>query len=124
MGPGTYRELDNITKKPCMTTLHRPEVALASTEEYFDIQGHLRLLQTSYMPKKEREGYEQMSARVKAKLGSKVNDTLVYRKYRMSKATFDCYSSPGDCVGSLKLRAAAAQAAEQSGGGGSPRLQK
>ena len=58
VGPGTYREIDNITKKPCMTTLHKPEVALASTEEYFDIQGHLRLLQTSYMPKKERTEYE------------------------------------------------------------------
>ena len=60
---------------------------------------------------------------VKAKLGPKVNDTLVYRKYRMSKAPFNCYSSPGAGLGSLKARAAAAQAAEQNGGGGSPRLQ-
>ena len=87
-----------------MASLHQPEVAQASSEGYFDIQGHLRLLQTSYMPKSERAEYEQMSARLKAKHGSKVNDTLVYRRYRMSKATIDLHNSPGDSVGSLKAR--------------------
>ena len=51
-----------------------------------------------------------MAIRVKEQLGtSKVNDTLVYRRYRLSKAAPDYCNSPGDSVGSLKARAAAAR---------------
>ena len=93
-----------------MASINRPEVTLAGPEAYFDLSGHMRVLQVSYMPKTTRNNFEEMAVRMKEQLGtSKVNDTLVYRRYRLNKAIPDYCNSPGDSVGSLKARVAAAR---------------
>ena len=62
VGPGSYTLSNKIesscSRRPCMASIHQPEVALAGTEAFFDLQGHSRILQTSYMPQSARNGFE------------------------------------------------------------------
>ena len=51
VGPGAYTEekvVHLLKKKPCMTTIHRPEIA--PNEYLFQMQGHTRILQPNYLP--------------------------------------------------------------------------
>ena len=98
VGPGSYKD-DPLSAKPCMTTIHRPEVAMDSTETFFDLHGHVRVLQTSYMPRRTYREYSRVATKIKGSLGRKVNDTLIFRRYRQADYC------PGDSVGSLKARA-------------------
>ena len=44
VGPGAYKEekvVHELRKKPCMTTIHRPEIAL--NETHFEMMGHTRI---------------------------------------------------------------------------------
>ena len=61
-----------------MTSIHRPEVS--PNESVFDVQGHMRILQKSYMPKNHQDQFESIMQKYQGRLGRKVNNTLVFRK--------------------------------------------
>ena len=55
VGPGAYTEervVHLLKKKPCMTTIHRPEIS--PNETLFEMQGHTRILQSNYMPRSHK----------------------------------------------------------------------
>ena len=41
-----------------MTTIHRPEIN--ENEEFFEMQGHTRILQANYLPKRDLKEFEAL----------------------------------------------------------------
>ena len=81
VGPGAYTDeqvVRALKKKACMSTFHKPQIA--PNEAFFEMQGHMRILQKNYFPKNHKEAFEALMDKFKDKLGRKVNDTLVFRK--------------------------------------------
>ena len=81
VGPGAYKEeqaIHNLKKKPCMTSIHRPEVS--PNESVFDMQGHMRILQKNYMPRNHQDQFDNIMEKFQGRLGRKVNNTFVFRK--------------------------------------------
>ena len=81
VGPGAYKEEDVVhllRKKPCMTTIHRPEIN--ENEEFFEMQGHTRILQANYLPKERKEEFVSLVEKLQSSLGRKVHDTLAFRR--------------------------------------------
>jgi len=86
VGPGAYKEEDvvrNMKNKPCMTTFVGP--LLCPNEAQFELNGHVRILNPSYLPDRLRESFEHAHEKFKASLGRKVNETLVFT-HTMSKS--------------------------------------
>ena len=55
VGPGAYREekvMELLKKKPCKARFHRPE--LSPDETMFDLQGQMRILQKSFLPRNHK----------------------------------------------------------------------
>ena len=61
-----------------MTAIHRPEIA--HNESIFDMQGHMRIFQKSYMPRNHQEQFDTIMHKYQGRLGRKVNNTFVFRK--------------------------------------------
>ena len=81
VGPGAYKEeqvVHNLKKKPCMTTIRRPEIG--ENEGPYEMQGHTRILQVNYLPKPRREEFKDLIKDVKSKFGTKMNDMIVFQK--------------------------------------------
>ena len=88
VGPGAYTDeqvVRALKKKPCMSTFHRPQIA--DNEVFFEMQGHMRILQKNYFPRSHKEAFETLMDKFKDKLGRKVNDTLVFKKAIIANET-------------------------------------
>ena len=81
VGPGTYNEeeaVSRLKKKPCMSTFLRP--VIGPQESHFEMQGHTRILQASYLPKPAQDTFYNMLGQYQSNLGRKVNHTLVFHE--------------------------------------------
>ena len=61
VGPGAYKEEDVVNmlkKKPCMSTFLRPVVG--PQEAHFEMSGHSRILEPSYLPKPAKQTFLNM----------------------------------------------------------------
>ena len=82
MGPGTYNEEEAVSKlkqKPCMSTFLRPVIG-GQQEAPFEISGHSRIIQASYLPKPVKSTFFNMLGQYESNLGRKVNETMVFHE--------------------------------------------
>ena len=81
VGPGTYKDdeaVKELKKKPCMSSFLKP--LIGPHEGPFEIHGHQRLFQASYLPKPSKNQYYNMLEKYKRGLSRKVNETLVFHE--------------------------------------------
>jgi len=54
-----------------MATIKKAEIA--ENEALFEMQGHLRIFQKNYMPRKDKEQLELLMNRMEKRIGQKIN---------------------------------------------------